>query len=113
MTDDAYCTALCDVKFSQIQGNWRPLHCSVFCFRFGSVFRNAIPPPRPYSPPSFEEIFGEAVSSTTTRRPEDRKAMIGLNLGLDKQLKHLKPEDKVRDQLYDKLSQSRWMDFSP
>ncbi len=73
-------------------------------FRFGSVFRNAIPPPRPYSPPTFEDIFGDSTTSTqrptegltSTRRPaEDKKGAIGFNLGLDKHFKHLKPEEKV------------------
>ena len=27
--------------------------------RFGTLFRNSIPPPRQYNPPSFEDIFGE------------------------------------------------------
>ena len=30
----------------------------MFYIRFGSMFRNSIPPPRPYSPPSFDDIFG-------------------------------------------------------
>ncbi len=73
-------------------------------FRFGSVFRNAIPPPRPYNPPTFEDIFGDSTTSTqrpteavtSTGRPtEDKKGAIGFNLGLDKHFKHLKPEEKV------------------
>ena len=42
--------------------------------RFGSVFRNAIPPKRDYSPPSYEDIFGKTIrqdspqSESTTRR---------------------------------------------
>jgi len=32
-------------------------------WRFGSIFRNSIPPPRPYNPPSFEEIFEKDPSS--------------------------------------------------
>ena len=27
-------------------------------FRFGTLFRNSIPPPRQYSPPTFDDIFG-------------------------------------------------------
>ena len=27
-------------------------------FRFGTLFRNSIPPPRQYTPPSFDDIFG-------------------------------------------------------
>jgi len=43
-------------------------------FRFGSVFRNAIPPKRDYSPPSYEDIFEKTIrqekfhSESTTRR---------------------------------------------
>ena len=42
--------------------------------RFGSVFRNAIPPKRDYSPPSYEDIFEKTIrqenfqSESTTRR---------------------------------------------
>merc|ERR1712123_11122 len=39
-------------------------------WRFGSVFRNSIPPERPYKPPTFEDIFEmehkrEEIESTT------------------------------------------------
>lgn len=41
-------------------------------FRFGSVFRNAIPPKRDYTPPSFEDIFEQ-----TTRRGDERSTWRG------------------------------------
>ena len=43
----------------------------MFSLRFGSVFRNAIPPKRDYSPPSYEDIFEKTIrqeSESTTRR---------------------------------------------
>ena len=51
-----------------------PLKSFIFSLRFGSVFRNAIPPKRDYSPPSYEDIFEKTISQeklqseSTTRR---------------------------------------------
>ena len=48
--------------------------CLEFSLRFGSVFRNAIPPKRDYRPPSYEDIFEKTIRQEnlqpeiTTRR---------------------------------------------
>lgn len=48
-------------------------------WKFGSVFRNSIPPTRPYKVPSFEDIFETDHSSKSEQKPESQQQVV-LNL---------------------------------
>ena len=45
------------------------------------MFRNSIPPPRPYSPPSFDDIFGNRDAGGGERVGGDRDAGGGERVG--------------------------------
>ena len=53
-------------------------------WRFGSVFRNSIPPARPYKVPTFEEIF-ETDHSNKQESDQEASQQIVLNLNSNKQ----------------------------
>jgi len=48
-------------------------------WRFGSVFRNSIPPPRPYKVPTFEEIFEKDHSSDIQESQSPNQFVLNLN----------------------------------
>ena len=62
------------LQTSGFNQSWLKRGPNLVSLRFGSVFRNAIPPKRDYSPPSYEDIFGKTIrqespqSESTTRR---------------------------------------------
>jgi len=63
---------------SQHQGQSRSLQ-SMANWRFGSVFRNSIPPPRPYKVPTFEEIFEKDHSSDIQESQSPNQFVLNLN----------------------------------
>lgn len=48
-------------------------------WRFGSIFRNSIPPARPYKVPTFEEIFETDHSTKDEVEEEPQKVVLNLN----------------------------------
>jgi len=49
-------------------------------WRFGSIFRNSIPPVRPYNPPTFEDIFETDHQSEKTESSTKKPQRFSLNL---------------------------------
>jgi len=74
------------------QAKWDPNCCSgsqqgigrsiqpLANWRFGSIFRNSIPPVRPYNPPTFEDIFETDHKSEKQANPKVKPHRFSLNL---------------------------------